>query len=127
MLSRFPTSHSPAASDCPNARYAATTATPSRGESPIRTRKDAAAFEEIILRDFVNFSGGVVPNLGTVTFDYVITDNTQHDLVFLRERPDFAPPEVVPEPATLLLFGSSLAGMAGALWRRHRKQDTSAA
>lgn len=84
-------------------------------------------FEEIILRDFVNFSGGVVPDLGMVTFDYVITDNLQHELVFLRERPDFAPPEAIPEPATLLLFGSSVAGMAGALWRRRRKQDTPAA
>jgi type VI secretion system secreted protein VgrG len=27
----------------------------------------------------------------------------------------------VPEPSTLLLFGSSLLGMGGALWRRYRQ------
>jgi hypothetical protein len=45
-----------------------------------------------------------VPGL---TLDFTI--NTQSDL-------DLAP---VPEPSTLLLFGSSLAGL-GTLWRRYR-------
>jgi hypothetical protein len=30
--------------------------------------------------------------------------------------------DVVPEPSTLLLFGSSLAGLSGLAWRRHRRK-----
>ena len=83
-------------------------------------------FEEIISRDFVNFSGGVVPDGGTVTFNYVITDNGTHSQVFLRERPNFAPPEAaVPEPGTFLLLGSSLTVVAGVLWKQHRKPKPS--
>lgn len=43
------------------------------------------------VRDFVNFSRGVVNPNDTVTFRYVILDNDPNDLFFLRQRPNFAP------------------------------------
>ncbi|MBE9069869.1 hypothetical protein IQ260_24820 [Leptolyngbya cf. ectocarpi LEGE 11479] len=59
------------------------------------------------VRDFVNFSGGVVNPNQTVTFRYFILDNAPNDLFFLRQRPNFAPggvgvvavQPVVPPPA----------------------------
>ena len=52
------------------------------------------------VRDFVNFSGGVVNPNQTVTFRYFILDNAPNDLFFLRQRPNFAPGGVgvVPVP-----------------------------
>lgn len=52
------------------------------------------------VRDFVNFSGGVVSPNETVTFRYFILDNAPNDLFFLRQRPNFAPGGVgvVPVP-----------------------------
>ena len=43
------------------------------------------------VRDFVNFTGGVVNPNQTVTFRYFILDNSPTDLFFLRQRPNFAP------------------------------------
>lgn len=58
------------------------------------------------VRDFVNFSGGVVNPNETVTFRYFVLDNAPNDLFFLRQRPNFAPggvgvvavPPVAPPP-----------------------------
>jgi hypothetical protein len=75
-------------------------------------------FEEIVLRDFVNFSGAVVADGSSVTFRFSITDNSPIDLFFLRERPDFRPPELVPGPATLFLLGFGLLGTGIIAWRR---------
>ncbi|MEM7793000.1 MAG: PEP-CTERM sorting domain-containing protein [Cyanobacteria bacterium P01_C01_bin.118] len=63
------------------------------------------------VRDFVNFSGGVVNPNETVTFRYVILDNNPNDLFFLRQRPNFAPggvgvvavPPVAPPPTPVAL------------------------
>lgn len=42
------------------------------------------------VRDFVNYSGGVVNPNETVTFRYFVLDNAPNDLFFLRQRPNFA-------------------------------------
>ncbi|MBL1174547.1 PEP-CTERM sorting domain-containing protein [Pantanalinema sp. GBBB05] len=49
------------------------------------------ANEVIDVRDFVNFSGGVVQPGQTVTFLYAITDNSPDDRFFLLQRPNFQP------------------------------------
>jgi hypothetical protein len=75
-------------------------------------------FEEIIARDFVNFSGASVADGSSVTFRFSITDNSPIDLFFLRERPNFRAPEQAPEPAALFLLGFGLLGMGVIAWRR---------
>ena len=43
------------------------------------------------VRDFVNFTDGVVNPNETVLFRYFVLDNAPNDLFFLRQRPNFAP------------------------------------
>jgi hypothetical protein len=43
------------------------------------------------VRDFINFSGGIVQPGQTVTFIYAITDNSPEDRFFLLQRPNFQP------------------------------------
>ena len=59
----------------------------------VRPTSDAfSTVDEVTdVRDFVNFSGGVVNPNQTVTFRYFILDNAPNDLFFLRQRPNFAP------------------------------------
>ena len=74
----------------------------------VRPRSDVfSAVDEVTdVRDFVNFTGGVVNPNQTVLFRYVILDNDPNDLFFLRQRPNFAPggvgvvapPPVPPSP-----------------------------
>jgi len=63
------------------------------------------------VRDFANFSGGVVNPNETVTFRYFILDNAPNDLFFLRQRPNFAsggvglvnvPPTPPPAPVVVV-------------------------
>jgi hypothetical protein len=75
--------------------------------------------EIIDARDFVNFSGGTVAPGATVTFNFVITDNSdaRDDLDFLRQRPNFRV-GTVPVPGTLLLLGLGLGGLAAVARKR---------
>ncbi|MFG6101065.1 hypothetical protein U2F10_02350 [Leptothoe sp. EHU-05/26/07-4] len=64
-----------------------------QGIPSVRPRSNAfSVVDEVTdVRDFVNFTGGVVNPNQTVTFRYFILDNAPNDLFFLRQRPNFAP------------------------------------
>ncbi|MGD1855171.1 MAG: PEP-CTERM sorting domain-containing protein [Leptolyngbyaceae cyanobacterium] len=72
---------------------------------PFTSNQFSVVDEVTDVRDFVNFSGGVVNPNETVSFRYVVLDNDPNDLFFLRQRPNFAPggvgvvtPAPVPPP-----------------------------
>ncbi|HCZ13744.1 MAG TPA: hypothetical protein DHV85_03905, partial [Candidatus Accumulibacter sp.] len=61
-------------------------------------------------RDYLNFSGGTVADGATVTFNFVITDNSGNDPFYLLQTPN---KQEVPEPGTLALLGLAGIGMFG--------------
>ncbi|NEQ32252.1 MAG: hypothetical protein F6K04_14835 [Leptolyngbya sp. SIO4C5] len=73
---------------------------------PFTSSRFSSVDEVTDVRDFINFSGGIVNPGETVRFSYVITDTTPTDLFFIRQRPNFVPggtgfvqvPPPAPEP-----------------------------
>ncbi|NJP11390.1 MAG: PEP-CTERM sorting domain-containing protein [Leptolyngbyaceae cyanobacterium RU_5_1] len=56
---------------------------------PFTSNRFGAVDEVIDVRDYVNYSGGVVAPGDTVTFNYVIADTTPLNRFFLLQRPNF--------------------------------------
>lgn len=77
-----------------------------------------SVFEESTIRDQVTFLNGLVKIGETVSMSFAITDNTPIDEFFLRQRPNFVDPGVVPVPAALPLLVTAIGAMGFAARRR---------
>ncbi|WP_197984928.1 hypothetical protein [Leptolyngbya sp. Cla-17] len=58
---------------------------------PFTSTRFGLAEEEIDVRDYVNFSGGIVAPGDTAVFRYIFTDTSPIDRFFLLQRPNFQP------------------------------------
>jgi len=58
---------------------------------PFTSTRFSTSEEEIDVRDYVNFSGGIVAPGDTAVFRYIFTDTTPLNRFFLLQRPNFQP------------------------------------
>jgi hypothetical protein len=76
------------------------------------------AYENIVARQSIYDSNGNFVGYGLVEYPWVPTPDMGWDVKDFYFATHVEP---VPEPSTLLLLASGLAGMAGMAWRRHRQ------
>jgi hypothetical protein len=85
---------------------------------PWTSDKFGSYYEIILPRDYVNFYDGSVAPDETVTFYYVITDNTPIDPFYLRQRPNYDVSGIIPEPMTMLSALLGLGALGGYIRKR---------
>ncbi len=80
---------------------------------PFTSTRFSTSEEEIDVRDYVNFSGGIVAPGDTVVFRYIFTDTTPLNRFFLLQRPNFQPrvgfidPTPPPPPVEVVVINST--------------------